>query len=736
MEDDVSSRTYAQSVRTFFTNKEHQRLVQDAVVRMHRIKLIASEFFVLHVHRCLDRGLTLPVVDQSWIRRLFMHASHLHAEGVAQTSDDTAHDDDDSSIDATVAQLEATRTYDRPSRSGLTQMLSAEAKLLVATYETNICVHYKSRIHRFVRWTFKPEFKLPLDDYKQLKTEMAQVAADLCRDGRQELVSPYRYHPWIAQYRSFFRLDDLLRSETLSYMLKTHPHRFLYSMRLMNRAFEGSGLKRFAIVPLTTTSRPGFVSFDVRTVGEVLRCGTTESRKLKQRAAQKKRDEERRLGTYKSPAEKRRDKQLAKEVMQAEAKQKREEQRLADARLTESELRETKKRRRQEAIDAKEAKRAKAVEKRRADADSKDSFFSSFARFRVNAARGFEFSHSFKTDGVSVRLLYERPNYVPKQPRRQGVPKRGLYAIDTLKHLSSLTVDEMQVIGIDPGMIDLIHCVDPDRILETQPIGEPPASLVYTAARRKHETCSVLYEKRMEEEKKQTPDVLAVEGEMGKYSKRSTDRDVLLSYFDARRSGSISLDAFYGDLRYRIRRWRSFQKEQRSIQKLIHRIEGMRTKETMVLAYGSAVTAISKLRPKGVAPCINMGLRRRLSKHFVVVDTPEHYTSQTCSVCHCQCGPFTELEEQRRKELKLKREQETVGCSCTSDAKRHAHKRCHEIRGLRRCQNVDCGVILHRDRNAAINIATNFRRLYSGQPLPRQATAADIKLVTALRALD
>ena len=223
---------------------------------------------------------------------------------------------------------------------------------------------------------------------------------------------------------------------------------------------------------------------------------------------------------------------------------------------------------------------------------------------------------------------------------------------------------------------------------------------------------------------------------MSKYSKRSTDRDVLLSYFDARRSGSSSLDAFYGDFRYRIRRWRSFQKEQCSIQKLINRMEGMRTKETMVLAYGSAVTAISKLKPKGVAPCINMGLRRRLSKHFVVVDTPEHYTSQTCSVCHCQCGPFTELEEQRRRELKLKREQETVGCRCTSDAKPYAHKRCHEIRGLRRCQNVECGVILHRDRNAAINIATNFRRLYSGQPLLRQATAADIKLVTALQALD
>ena len=219
-----------------------------------------------------------------------------------------------------------------------------------------------------------------------------------------------------------------------------------------------------------------------------------------------------------------------------------------------------------------------------------------------------------------MRPLYERPKYVPKQQPRQGVPKRGLYSIDTLKHLSGLSVDEMQVIGIDPGMIDLIHCVDPDRILETQPIGEPPASLVYTAARRKHETCSVLYRKRMEEDKKQTSDVLTIEKEMGKYSRHSTDGVVLLSYFDARRSGSISLEAFYEDLTYRIRRWRSFQKEQRSMQKLIDRMEGMRTKETMGLAYGSAVAAISKLRPKGTKTFqINVGLRLLLSKHFFFV---------------------------------------------------------------------------------------------------------------------
>ena len=77
----------------------------------------------------------------------------------------------------------------------------------------------------------------------------------------------------------------------------------------------------------------------------------------------------------------------------------------------------------------------------------------------------------------------------------------------------------------------------------------------------------------------------------------------------------------------------------------------MQTNETMLLAYGSVVKAISTFSPKGVAPCINMGLRYRLSRHFVVVDTPEPYTSMTCSKCHCRCGPFEALETERRVKL-------------------------------------------------------------------------------------
>ena len=104
----------------------------------------------------------------------------------------------------------------------------------------------------------------------------------------------------------------------------------------------------------------------------------------------------------------------------------------------------------------------------------------------------------------------------------------------------------------------------------------------------------------------------------------------LHGYFDACRATMPSLLEFYGAMRYRGRRWRSFQKEQRSIHRLIAELR----KHADQRHDGVGVRlgrAISNLKTHGVAPCINMGLHRRLSKHFLVADTPAHYTSRTCS---------------------------------------------------------------------------------------------------------
>ena len=100
---------------------------------------------------------------------------------------------------------------------------------------------------------------------------------------------------------------------------------------------------------------------------------------------------------------------------------------------------------------------------------------------------------------------------------------------------------------------------------------------------------------------------------------------------------------------------------------------------------------------------------------FFLVATPEHYTSKTCSKCFHPCGPFRELEAIRRQEKEAQAK--------TPEEKKKASR--ITIRSIRRCQNEKCGVILHRDRNAASNIATNFKLLYKGEAPLKGMTAIE-----------
>ena len=86
------------------------------------------------------------------------------------------------------------------------------------------------------------------------------------------------------------------------------------------------------------------------------------------------------------------------------------------------------------------------------------------------------------------------------------------------------------------------------------------------------------------------------------------------------------------------------------------------------------------------------------------------------------CGPFDALEAQRRHEKLAK--------ATTPEEVKKASRL--TIRSIRRCQNEACGVILHRDRNAASNIATNFKQLYQGLP-PLKRLSAEEEQMEQLR---
>ena len=54
-------RTYAQSYRTAIEDEDHVHRNQDAVFRMHQIKMLAGELFARHIHRCLDSKGEMPL---------------------------------------------------------------------------------------------------------------------------------------------------------------------------------------------------------------------------------------------------------------------------------------------------------------------------------------------------------------------------------------------------------------------------------------------------------------------------------------------------------------------------------------------------------------------------------------------------------------------------------------------------------------------------------------------------
>ena len=713
MENDVDyqEKTFVQSCKTFLPNEKHIEKLQSAVERMHHIKILATELLHFHIYRCLDDGVPLPKINQTWCRQLFKEMSVLdgNKSPSVEKSDDVHLTESAQILNAKIHDSE------KPSRSHLTNILSAEATTLLTTIKVNIERHFKTRIHSFVRSSFDLHVRLPSDEYKIHKLHMLQVTEDICRNGSVDMQSPSMFHTWIQEQRDCMGLTTLLKDMSFLQSVQLDFVKFLPAMNIMNEMKEQTGKSTFSLLPMTRKMRPGFIQLDIQAWKEVLGVSELQSRKEKRKMANLKRNEEKANGTYVSREEKSKRK---KEEQECTRKRKREENNAQEQQFqqlgeTKEKKKTRKEREKKERLEIERINRVKKEMKKQEEKDEKDAFYAGFAQVPIH--KKYFFAHSVKTDGVSVRLFYKKQiKKKTKATTKSGKPKRGLYTIDQLKHFSRLSEDDMEIIGVDPGMRDLIHAVGDDYI------NDPTKSYSYSAAQRRHERCSILYAKKMQNEKPR--DVQKAEQVMSCFNSRSTRKEIREGYFDARRCHLQDFLDFYGLLRYRIRRWRTFKKDQRSIAGLINNLKALKDKalphKTIVLAYGSWVKASSTFNPKGIAPCIGIGLRRRLSSEFVIVDTPEHFTSKTCARCLHECGPFVQLEKERREKhiCKAKTEEEQ------KKAKRYT------IRSIRRCQNAECGVILNRDRNAAANIALNFRRLYHGLAPLKKQSAIDEKL--------
>ena len=285
------------------------------------------------------------------------------------------------------------------------------------------------------------------------------------------------------------------------------------------------------------------------------------------------------------------------------------------------------------------------------------------------------------------------------------LPRRGIWAIDELKRVSRL--EELHVVGIDPGKKELVVAVDQDD-------GGRRRAVRYTQRERQKDMRSRQY---ADEASRSKPgSVRCTEEDLANTNSYSSSVETFRRYVWQRQEGLAERLEFYAELGHRRRRWKSYLKSQQSEEKLYQKLRAIHKKSdsrTLVLAYGSWGLVAGRPRSagnKGLPPCIGVGLMRKLGKRFLVSPTPEQFTSKTCCRCLHPCGPWAEVEASMKPIL----------------AKRMKNYR--GIRGLRICQNEDCKLPQNRDRTGASNIGLQFTRLFTGRGPIRSMTTEDLEL--------
>ena len=635
------TRSVACSFDKLIPDEGQKAILIDAIKRVHKSTMLATELLNLHVRRCVRDGVDMSdVMSANWL----LNAYNLVTTGKGSPKDVP---------ELRITKDECMPTFVPPSRAGLTQLLMYECRNLAAVASTNVWKHYRARVTSYVRdqWRlFESEYEgLTKEERRARYTAQLQMAADICRNPQTEgrKAEGDVYSAWVDEHRDVLGIDAAVGEwgdKPLLYHLKARPQRFLRSMSYLSTCKQRAERKAFALFPLRRTFVPRHVHFDQKALRQVLHLG--ESAYTLQRAKDKRNA---------SPAD--------------------------------------------------DDPPAVGQKRTRRGADDlvqeKADVFNQVVDLRAAGVRqASRFAYSFTTDGECVRLLMTSgaPTEPPTAKRSVPcMPARGIWSIDELKRVSRADAKSLHVVGIDPGKHNLLVAVDADR---------PRGSAVrYTAKQRNHEKRQKQFAKEVAALK--TEDVLEAEQSLSDREAHSysADLDAFKAYCGRRHAVMEACLAFYEQRIHRHHRWKTVIKEQQSEANVCNRLRAMHKSgdsRHLVLAYGSwGAVAGPHTANKGLPPCIGKGLMQKLSRYFTVAVTPEAYTSQTCCRCLGPAGPFEDVER---------------GCG-------------RKVRGLRRCQSEDCGLTpLNRDKMAAVNIATNFTRLYEGRDPIRKQTCADLHL--------
>ena len=266
------TRTVACSFHKLVPDEAHKALLLDAIERVHKATILATELLNMHVRRSIRDGVDLTdIMSANWL----LNAYNLVTAGKGTPKD--------------VPELRLTKeecmpAFDAPSRTGLTQLLMYECRNMAAVASTNVWKHYRARVTSYVR----DQCRLTENEYKALTKEerrarfaaQLRMAADICRNPRTDArkAEGEVYESWVDEQRAVLGIDAAVGEwgdKPLLYHLKVHPERFLRSMSYLSSCKQRGERKAFALFPLRRTFVPRHVHFDQKALREVLRLGAS-----------------------------------------------------------------------------------------------------------------------------------------------------------------------------------------------------------------------------------------------------------------------------------------------------------------------------------------------------------------------------------------------------------------------------------------------------------------------------
>ena len=212
-------------------------------------------------------------------------------------------------------------------------------------------------------------------------------------------------------------------------------------------------------------------------------------------------------------------------------------------------------------------------------ADEQLALFADIVDLRAaGVQRRQRFDFAFTTDGVCARVqMRAKETGGGSGTALTALPKRGIWAIDQLKHVARL--GEVHVVGVDPGKRELVNCVDMDDAKGCSPIR-------YTLRQRQRALRSRQYTDESRRGKPQK--VKDAEAGLAGFNSRTSALDDFRGYCAKRHETLDESLAFYADIGHRRRRWKTVIKTQKSEERLYQDLEKLK-KDTrpLVLAYGS-----------------------------------------------------------------------------------------------------------------------------------------------------